>query len=151
MNLAASTFPRGHASPSRADGKHQEAAVGFRLALNSSFIHFSSSLWLLQSKYLLWSQRKSFNRNKIHELINLSKLWGFFRPLCLLSEASFWKSLFYFPQSTADAKFIYLFIYFYQSSINYKSFRYQIIFYGQCSRAVNKNRCVGGLKKRPRT
>lgn len=94
MDVVASTFPPGSASPSRADKKPQEAAEGFQPAFDSFFIHFSSSLWLLQSKYILWSLRESFKRNKIHELITLPKLCFFFRPWSLLSEASFWKFLF---------------------------------------------------------
>jgi len=38
MDLPASTFPLGHVSPSRADGKPQEAPEGFRQAFNSLFI-----------------------------------------------------------------------------------------------------------------
>lgn len=112
MDVAASTFPPGSASPSRADKKPQEAAEGFQPAFDSFFIHFSSSLWLLQSKYILWSLRESFKRNKIHELINLPKLWVFFQTLVSSFRSLLLKiSLSYFPQSTADMKIIYLFIF----------------------------------------
>lgn len=94
MDLPPSIFPLSDTSPSRADGKSWRATREFQV-------------------------EKYFNKCKISKLINLQKLF-LFRPWSLISEESFWKSLSYFTQPAANIKIIYLLIYFYQSTINYK-------------------------------
>lgn len=62
---------------------------------------------------------QSFNEYKISKLINLQKLF-IFQTLVSYLRRVLLKISTYFTQPAASVKFIYLFIYFYQSIINYK-------------------------------